>query len=194
MRSNLLLLALGTSLLASGCAASLPSVWVTDYPMSREEARILPGDELDVQVKGQQQLSGRFPVRQNGTYAQPIVGDMPIAGLTEQEAAQALSKALDGTIVNPLVTVSISRRKPIQIPVLGEVRTVGVVTIQLGDGLLDVIAMAQGLTDFASQTGLYVIRREPKLIRIRFDYDALIGGELKHVSFKLKEGDVVVVK
>ena len=61
-------------------------------------------------------------------------------------------------------------------------------------GMLRLLAAVGSITDFASRTGIYVIRREPKLIRIRFDYDALLGGERKHVEFQLKEGDVVVVE
>ena len=194
VRASLPLLSIGLSLVASGCASSLPSVWVTDLPLETEVERIVTGDTLEVQVKGQEKLSGSFPVRQNGTFAQPVVGDFPAVGLTEQEVAQALSKALDGIVVNPLVTVSIAKRRPVTIPVLGEVTNVGVVTIELGDGLLDVMALVSGLSDFASRTGIYVIRREPRLVRIRFDYDALLGGERKHVEFKLKEGDVIVVK
>lgn len=181
-------------LLSTGCASSLPSVWITDLPIRTEVVRILAGDTLDVQVKDQQQLSGSFPVRENGSYAQPVVGDLMVVGLTEQEAAQMLSKNLKGIVVNPLVTMSIAQRKPIQIPVLGEVNSVGVVSVQLGAGMLDLVAAVGGLSTFASKSQIYVIRREPRLTRIRFDYDALVGGERKHIEFRLQEGDVVVVK
>lgn len=187
--------ALSTSLwLLAGCSSSLPSVWIKDLPLQKQELRILPGDELDVQVKDQQKLSGKFAVRPNGTYSQPIVGELAVSGLTEPEAAKVLSRSLDGIVVNPLVTISISKRKKISIPVLGEVKNVGVKSIQLGDGMLELMAAVGGLSDFASTSGIYVIRRKPRLIRIRFDYDDLVGGERKHVEFQFKEGDVVVVK
>lgn len=195
MRSTLPTATLGLFLaLSTGCSSTLPSVWVTDLPLERKERRILAGDELEVRVKDQQKLSGKFIVRENGTYAQPIVGELPVVGLTEAQAAQALSKTLQGIVVDPLVTVTISKRKPIQVPVLGEVKSVGVRKVQLGDGMLELLADVGGLSDFASKSGIYVIRRDPELVRIRFDYDALVGGERKHVEFELKEGDVVVVK
>ena len=181
-------------LFSAGCTSSLPSVWITDLPRQKEVVRILPGDSLDVQVKDQLQLSGSFPVRENGTYAQPVVGDLSVVNLTEQEAAQMLSKNLKGIVINPLVTVSIAQRKPIQVPVLGEVNSVGVVSVQLGSGMLELVAAVGGLSTFANKSQIYVIRREPRLTRIRFDYDALVGGDRKHVEFMLKEGDVVVVK
>ncbi len=181
-------------LVSTGCASGLPSVWITDLPRQKEIVRILPGDTLDIAVKDQLKLSGAFPVRNNGTYAQPVVGELTVAGLTEQEAAAMLSKNLKGIVVQPLVTVSIAKRKAIKIPVLGEVNSVGSATIEMGDGMLQLIAAVGGLGDFANKSQIYVIRREPRLIRIRFDYDALVGGERKHVDFILREGDVVVVK
>ncbi len=92
------------------------------------------------------------------------------------------------------MTVSIAQRKPIQVPVLGEVNAVGVVSVQLGSGMLELVAAVGGLSTFANKSQIYVIRREPRLTRIRFDYDALVGGDRKHVEFRLREGDVVVVK
>lgn len=181
-------------LVSTGCAGGLPAVWITDLPLQKEVTRILPGDTLDVQVKDQLKLSGAFPVRTNGTYSQPVVGELKVVGLTEQEAALMLSKNLKGIVVEPLVTISIGQRKAIKIPVLGEVNSVGTVTVELGDGMLQLIAAVGGLGDFANKSQIYVIRRDPRLIRIRFNYDALVGGDRKHVNFALKEGDVVVVK
>jgi protein involved in polysaccharide export with SLBB domain len=178
----------------AGCAGTLPSVWVTDLPIQQEETRILVGDELAVEVKDQEKLSGVFLVRGNGTYAQPVVGELPVQGLSEPEAAQLLARLLKGIVVEPRVTVTISKRKAIDVPVLGEVKSVGVVSLPLDSNMHQLLAKVGGLSEFASKTGIYILRKAPKVIRIRFDYDALLGGERHHAEFKLKEGDVLVVK
>ncbi|MCA9555425.1 MAG: polysaccharide biosynthesis/export family protein [Myxococcales bacterium] len=169
-------------------------MWVTDLPIEQDEDKILIGDELAVEVKDQEKLSGLFPVRANGTYAQPVVGEIPVQGLTEPEAAQLLARLLKGIVVEPRVTITINKRKAIDVPVLGEVRSVGVVSLPLDSSMHELLAKVGGLNEFASKSGIYILRKDPKLTRIRFDYDALLGGERHHAEFKLKEGDVLVVK
>lgn len=180
--------------LLSGCAANLPYVWVNELPPQDKVERLRSGDTLSVQVKDQKQLSGNFPVRDNGTYLQPLVGDIPVEGLTPREASVQLAKLLKGIVVEPLVAITISKRRPIDVPVLGEVRQGGVIQVTAGSTLIRLMAQVGGLNEFASKTGIYVLRRTPRLVRIRFDYDALVGGERRHMEFEIQEGDVVIVR
>jgi polysaccharide export outer membrane protein len=178
----------------SGCAPQLPYVWARDFRTEAEVLKIAGGDRISVLVKNQAQLSGDFEVRTNGTYVQPLVGEVPVAGLTPEQASTRLAALLKGIVIDPLVAISISVGHNLSVSVIGEVRTPGTLTLPQGEGVLGALARSGGLTDFADESGIYVIRRQPKPIRIRFRYDYLLGGDLPSLEFELRDGDVVVVE
>lgn len=194
MMHRLMLFVLLTALLASGCGRKLPYVWVNDLPKVQEPARIQPGDRISVLVRNQEQLSGEFEVRPNGNYQQPLVGEVGVLGLTPEEAATQLAGLLRGIVVEPQVQVSISQPRTLRISVLGEVRAPGVHESPLTSTVLDLLARAGGMTEFADRSGIYVIRRNPRLARIRFRYEDLTGGDQRSLEFKLRDGDALVVE
>ncbi|HEY5958268.1 MAG TPA: hypothetical protein VIV60_17005, partial [Polyangiaceae bacterium] len=61
--------------------------------------------------------------------------------------------------------------------------------------LLDALANAGGLTEFASNSSIFVLRAQGSgFHRIRFDYEDLIRGVGRAASFRLKAGDRIVVE
>jgi polysaccharide export outer membrane protein len=60
-------------------------------------------------------------------------------------------------------------------------------------GVLQAIALAGGLTDYAKRDSIFVVRREPPQ-RIRFTFQGLTGGDVRATEFRLRAGDVVVVE
>lgn len=179
----------------AGCASSQPYVWIHQLPVSEGEPyRLQPGDRITVVVQNQTQLSGDFEVRNSGGFLQPLVGEIKVAGMTLGEAAKAIADQLDGIVVDPEVTVVVLAPRVLRIPVLGEVRTPGTYEIPYGEGLITVLARAGGLSEFASDSGVYVLRKMPERVRIRFRYSQIVGGETASIDFKLRDGDVVVVE
>lgn len=190
-----LALSLLLSLGSLGCANSHPFVWVDQMPAQGPQLyRIAVGDRLSVLVKNQIQLSGDFEVLPTGGYMQPLVGELAVTGQTLNEAGELLRQRLQGIVTNPEVTISVRTLRTLQINVLGEVRTPGTFPIPFGEGVLTVLARAGGLTEFADSSGIYVIRQSPELMRVRFRYGDLIGGDPAALAFKLRDGDVVVVE
>ncbi|MEQ8565832.1 MAG: polysaccharide biosynthesis/export family protein [Deltaproteobacteria bacterium] len=185
---------LGLALLTFGCSSTLPFVWVHDLPRDDNPARIRPGDAISVVVKNQKQLTGEFKVGQQGTYVQPLVGTIRVAGLTPAEAAQQLAAQLDGIVVDPLVSVAITQPADLTIGILGEVKKPGTLQVPYGTNMLDIMARVGGLTQFADTEAIFVIRAKPRPVRIRFKYDFLIGGDPRSLSFPLRDGDVVHVE
>lgn len=187
-----LVLTFGT--LAS-CTTTHDYVWVQDLPAQDETSRIRVGDTLSVLVKGQESLSGDFPVREDGTYLQPVVGPIDVVGKTAAEVEIALENALaQGIVTSPEAAVAIGESKVLQIHVLGEVEEPGTVDAEPDDTLLSVLAKAGGLTEFARRNQIYVIRKKPEVLRVRFRYSDLAGGDPAALSFQFKDGDAVVVE
>lgn len=188
-------MSLGLALaLLVGCGSQRPFVWVQNLPPSDEVRKVQAGDTIAVAVKNQRDLSGSFTIRENGAYAQPVVGEVTVAGLSESEASKRLANLLKGIVVKPMVAITVVTPRPVRVAVLGEVNTGGLYQVQYDESVLSVIARAGGLTPFADRGGIFVIRKRPSLIRIRFRYDDLKGGDAASNAFELHDGDVIVVE
>jgi polysaccharide export outer membrane protein len=67
-------------------------------------------------------------------------------------------------------------------------------TLDNNAGVAEALASAGGLTEFAHRDQIFVIRRNPTPVRIRFTYSALAEARGQAATFRLKPGDVVVAQ
>jgi polysaccharide export outer membrane protein len=192
-------LATGIALIqALGCASSGRYVWVNelpDDPANLGDYAISPGDTIAVHVFNQDNMSSRGRVRGDGKIAVQFLGDVDARG----KSPGALSKELEGRfkdyVIAPKVTVTVEESQPTSVSVVGEVTHPGVFTVDptSDGGVLQALALAGGLTEYASRDSIYVLRRAPSQ-RIRFTYAALTHAEAHAASFRLRTGDVVVAE
>ena len=199
-RGNLVALALAGALVA--CASERRSLWVEDLaaPTQREDSeyRIAPGDVLGVRVWNQASMSTeRARVRDDGKVSLPFLQDVDSAGMTLSELSSRLAVKVKTYVSNPIVTVTLEERRPLQVSVLGEVTRAGIYELRHSAGVLDALAAAGGLTQWARRDGIYVLREgggstDPP--RIRFQYERLASGKGAAATFKLRSGDVVLVE
>jgi polysaccharide export outer membrane protein len=144
-------------------------------------------------------MSARGHVRPDGTLSMPLLGEVPVAGKRPSELGRELEEQLKqrGLVVAPSVTVSIEETAPIRITFVGEVRRPGTLKLEGPINVVQGIANAGGLTEFASGSRIFVVRTGPpnnEVQRIRFRYDDLVAGEPHATAFRLRTGDVVVVE
>jgi polysaccharide export outer membrane protein len=196
MRTLIVLVALA---LGTACQTA-PFVWVDDLTSSKVSEtpayRIHAGDRVEVSVFKQTDFSVTRTVRSDGRISVPLIGDVLVAGLTPTDASVAISGKMRESelVLDPKVTVSVEGgRQPIA-TVLGEVKTPGQYVVEPGDNLLQLLGKAGGLSEFASLSAIYVVREGHEPRRIRFSYKKLAGGLGKGLSFRLHDGDVVVVE
>lgn len=203
--TTLSLLAVGLSLLTSGCNGKRNYIRVEDLgpqePSRQDEYRIGVGDVLSVRVWNQESMStNRARVREDGKISVPFLQDVEVVRMTPSELADRLQVKLKPYIVNPVVTVTLEERAPLRISVLGEVAKPGSYELPVGATVLHALAASGGLTEFAKRDGIYVLRYghwadgDPTPARIRFRYSALSKGALPAATFRLRSGDVVVVE
>ncbi len=115
------------------------------------------GDKLKISVYGEPLLSGEYVIWPTGTISYPLLGEVPMAGLTVREAQQRLIQKLNGRyLVNPNVLVELISQKPIY--VLGEVAKAGEYPYRDGMTAMSAIALAGGFGPRAS-TSHVLIRR-----------------------------------
>lgn len=183
------------SVTIGACASSRRGVAVDELVKENEQRehvyRLASGDLVDVSTWGQEPFSGTYRVRGDGRITLALIGDVTVAGLTPQQAATTIAQRLEGIILEPKVTVSVSEPRVPMVSVLGEVRMAGHFELHDGDSVLDLIARAQGLTEFADTDAIYVLRDDQ---RIRFSFTDLVRGVGAGLSFRLRDHDVIVVE
>jgi len=191
-----LLVAISLSLVQAGCGG--PSyIWAKDVPKERalppaEDERIRVGDGLVVTVSGQAQLSGTFPVGADGAITLPDIGAVKVAGLPPAEAGRTLTTRIATIIQTPRVSVMVAQRR-VQVAILGEVQTPGKYQLAAGDGIVEAVASAGGLGEFANGNAIYLVRADEP-VRIRFRMKDLLQGGASARSFTLRDGDLIVVE
>jgi len=186
-------------LLTTGCASAGRFVWYHDLPRTDwgDNSGIYVigiGDQIRIQVYGQDGLSTTAKIRSDGRMALPLVGEIIAVGKHPAELAAEFQDRLKEIIVAPHVTVNVDTSQPVTVTVLGEFKTVGAQSLDPSAGLLQVIAQAGGLTDFADKSRIFVLRRVPEFRRIRFTYESLLQNEGGAATFLLRTGDVVVAE
>ena len=182
---------------ALGCANLGKYTWVEDYAGPTEaDAKgyvIAPGDFISVRVYNQEGMSTKGKVRVDGKLSLPFLNDVQAAGYTPGALAAQLQTRLKEFVNLPVVTVSLEEARPVPVSVVGEVAKQGQFPLEPGSGLLQLIAMAGGLNDFAHKDRIFVVR-QPGNVRIRFRFQDLAHADGRAAQFVLKGGDVVVVE
>jgi polysaccharide export outer membrane protein len=185
-------------LMIAACASSGGSIPIDSYNEPPDPTGgqyvISPGDLVNVQVFEQDRMSGRMRVRSDGRISVPLLGDVDAAGTTPAQLTAALETQLKTLILNPQVTISIDETTPLRISILGEVAMPGLKDLPRGAGLADAIAAAGGLSNFAHKDRIFVVRTDPKQVRLHFTYDRLTRAIGRAASFRLRAGDTVVVE
>jgi polysaccharide export outer membrane protein len=184
-------------LLCSGaCGSAGRYVWVHERPPEpRDGGRVLigAGDLIEVQVYGDEQSSTTARVLSDGTITLALLGPVYVTGQRPEELAALLEMQLKRFIQTPKVTVLL-RESVVTVSVIGEVRKGGVLDMVAPATVIEALAKAEGLTEFADSSCIFVLRTTgQKTERIRFDYDALVKGDAAAAIFQLKTGDVLVV-
>lgn len=191
---------IGVLFLGSSCRHAGNYVWVDQYkPSSPADAAyaIGPGDVLSVRVLGHEEMSSRVRVRSDGRISLPFLNDLDVAGQSPAALGEKLRQDFKEFVNNPVVTVTVEEPRPFTVSVTGEVTRPGVYPLETPAGLLQAIASAGGLSQFAHRDQIYVLRRmveNAPPVRIRFKYEALAHAEGQSGTFSLRRNDVVVVE
>lgn len=162
-----------------------------------EEYYMRPGDELNIVVTQQQDLGNSstnqspFVVRPDGNVSFPLVGEIRAEGMTVSQFTDVLQQGLARYIVDPDVSVNISKLGRVRVYVFGEVRKPGAVELEKGHTVIDAIGAAQGFTRDTAKKKIFLIHQDqPKsLIPINLNNMLKTGDMSQNVT--LREGDIL---
>jgi polysaccharide export outer membrane protein len=159
-----------------------------------KEYLIGPEDVLDVSIwKNCPELCRVVPVRPDGKVSLPLVNDVQAAGLTPMELRQHLTAQLAEYLPTPEVSVIVREVHNFKVAVVGSVKMPGDYEIKSQATVLELIARAQGLTEFANRDKIVVLRQSgTKTDRIQFNYRKVAEGHDQD-NFYVRAGDVIVV-
>lgn len=159
-----------------------------------EDYRIGPEDILDISVWKEPDLQRQVLVRPDGGVSFPLAGDIQAAGKTPNEVQEEITKKLRRYIPAAVVTVSVAEISGYRIYVLGKVNNPGQFVVGRYVDVMQALTLAGGLTPYADEDSIRIIRRSPAGERTyRFEYAEVKNGDNLDQNILLKSGDVVVV-
>jgi polysaccharide export outer membrane protein len=149
---------------------------------------------LEISVWKEDALKKEVLVRPDGGISFPLAGDLLAAGRTTEEVRAELAARLEKYIPDPVVSVSVLKAANYKVYVIGRVNKPGDYATGRPIDVLQALSMAGGLTPFASDNDIHVLRkREGSELSIPFNYTDIRHGVHLDQNIILKSGDVVVV-
>ena len=178
--------------LDGGDAAAAAAV---KLPVPAAEYVIGPDDVLAVNVWKEPEISRTLPVRPDGNISLPLIGDLMASGRTPAQLQTEIRQQLVAYLSNPEVAVLVQEAKSHKFNIVGEVEKPGSYVISGPMTILDAIAVAGGLRDFARQSKIYVLRfsADGSRTRIPFNYKQVIKGNALQADVQLEPRDTIVV-
>lgn len=155
---------------------------------------IAPDDVLKIDVYREPGLSlSDAAVNAAGNLRMPLIGDVPVAGLSANEAADVIAGRLgERYLVSPQVSVFIKKAVSRRVTVDGEVREPGVFPIDGRLTLLQAVAMAKGPTRIASLREVVVLRQaDGQRQAAMFDLNAIRAN--KADDPEILPGDTIIL-
>src|SRR5881296_361976 len=176
-------------------SAAAPAEESGSRPASEQgDYRIGPEDVLDIAVWNNTAISRTVPVRPDGKISLPLLNDVQAAGLTPMQLRDVLIKKLAEYIPAPEVSVIVREVHSIKVSVIGEVKKPGRHELKSRATVLDALAMAEGLGEFASRGRIVILRPDGNTLkRIPFNYNKVVSTDGELENFMLQPGDIIVV-
>jgi polysaccharide biosynthesis/export protein len=198
---------LGTFILVSG-SADLNAQQKTEYarqtpltapvieePRIKDDYIIGVDDVLSINVWKEPDFSIKeLLVRPDGKISLPLLNDIQAGGLNTKELRQNVADKLKDYVESPYVTVTVLKSQSRPISVVGQVARPGAYQLSTPITVLELIARAGGLSEYAKVKDIKIIRKENgKTLQFAFNYKEAIQGINLKQNIQLQIGDVVLV-
>ena len=153
-----------------------------------------PEDVLGVHFWRDQEMSGEVTVRPDGMITLPLVGDIRAAGLSPELLKDEIEKAASRLITEPSVTVAVKEINSRKVFITGEVGKPGPYPLSGPRTVMQLIAVAGGLLEYADKDNIVVLRTvDGQQKSYKFRYSDVSRGKGLEQNIELQPGDTVVV-
>ena len=170
-------------------AAAAPSEDRSDYVLG-------PGDLIEITVFEAKELTTKVRVSSRGFVTLNLLNEVELKGLTAREAEKKIEELYGAKYIrDPHVSIFVEESFSQRVTLVGEVKTPGTYDYKSKQRLLDVLALAGGLTEKAGTT--VQIRRmnakEGQDNLVMVDLDRLIKQGNTALNVEINGGDVIHV-
>ncbi|WP_294957678.1 polysaccharide biosynthesis/export family protein [Sulfurovum sp.] len=211
-KAGVLLILMG--LLLSGCGSLTSEYQLLQTPTKSKEVvvtdrsieyRILPQDRLEIMLYkdpsaaaesvssglGQSLNPAGILVDVAGNVRLPLIGKVHVAGLTQTQAADKITKLYRKYLNTPSVYLEVLNKRLL---VLGEVKNPGVVKIDKEKmTLFEALAFSGGLTDSAVRDNIIIVSPRPTGMVMR-TIDLTHFNKMRYADLMLRPNDIVYVQ
>jgi len=153
-----------------------------------------PEDVLEISVWREPDLTMKAVVRPDGKIGVRLLNDVQASGLTTKQLQDRLQTDLSRFVSEPVVSVIITEVRSQVVHVIGSVPRPGVYPLGAPLTIMEILARAGGLADFAKKEEIAIVRTEGgKTQRLLFNYKAFVEGKNLQQNIQMRNGDVIVV-
>jgi polysaccharide export outer membrane protein len=139
-------------------------------------------------------MSGDVIVRPDGLIGLPLLGDVPAAGRTPDQLKTDLQQAAARFITDPNVTILVKQINSRKVFITGEVTTPGAYPLTAPRTVMQLIALAGGLKEYADSKNITIMRTENgRQKSYKFNYNTVAQGKALPQNIQLQPGDTVIV-
>ena len=153
-----------------------------------------PDDELSVVFWRDKDLSADVVVRPDGKISLPLLNEVQAAGYTPEQLRDRLDKAASKFVEEPNATVVVKAIRSRNAFITGNVAKPGTYALATNMTVLQLIALAGGLQEYADSKHIVVIRTENGRQQYHpFNYNEVVKQKRPRENIVLEPGDTVVV-
>jgi polysaccharide biosynthesis/export protein len=169
-------------------AAATPAVALpADYVVG-------PEDVLGIVFWRERDMSADVVVRPDGRISLPLLNDVDVAGLTPDQIRERITELAKRYIEDPNATVVVKQINSRKVYITGNVERPGTFPLLRSTTVLQLIALAGGLKEFANAGDIVLVRTEgTKQESYTFNYDQLKNRKNLSQNIFLKPGDTIIV-
>jgi polysaccharide biosynthesis/export protein len=153
-----------------------------------------PGDVLFVSVWKDPDLTQSVPVRPDGRFSFPLIGEIQAGGRTVAQVKEEMEQKISRFVPEPVLTVGLLEIRSMFIYVIGRVNQPGRFPVYSNVDVLQALAMAGGCNTFADTKRIKVFRKSgDRTVIMDFNYNEVSSGKSLEQNIMLERSDVIVV-
>ncbi|MDJ0634828.1 MAG: SLBB domain-containing protein [Xenococcaceae cyanobacterium MO_188.B29] len=165
----------------------------TDYTLGA-------GDRIRLDIFQVEEYSGEYPVLVDGSISLPLIGKLPVTGLTLDETSDLVASKYTAYLKRPVVTVGLVAPRPLKIGIAGEVDNPGSYEVALTadrvkfPSVTDLIEQAGGITTLADVRNVQVTRTiQGRQLVFNANLWGLLNQNRLDQDISLRDGDTIFI-
>lgn len=180
--------------LPASSSASPTEPEVTDPKVLFKQYRLGPGDSVSVVVPRFPDLSLISVVNPEGNIISPLLGPVSVEGLTIAQAQERIRERLNRYVIDPVVILSLTGARPVQVTVTGEIARPGIYPLTF-PRVSAALLTAGGTVGSADLREIQVRRSliDGSVIEQKIDLFTPLQSGAALPDMRLEDGDAVIV-